>query len=141
MTEEIDIETIVIDPQAMNIVNRVAAGCRQSGVFHCRGGLMVEGSIEGDIEIVGGPLVLMPEGVIAGRISGDGEAYLFGTIRPRSASEPSELEVAGQAYLTQSLRAQANITAGAIRSYLGAQVEGRVNTLPPRAPGDESPRP
>jgi cytoskeletal protein CcmA (bactofilin family) len=135
LTEEVDIETIVIDPQAMNIVNRVAAGCRQSGVFHCRGGLMVEGSIEGDIEIVGGPLVLMPEGVIAGRISGDGQAYLFGTIRARSASEPSELEVAGEAFLTQTLRARANITAGAIRTYRGAQVEGRVDTLAGRQDG------
>ncbi len=130
MTEEIDIETIVIDPQAMNIVNRVAAGCRQSGFFHCKGGLMVEGSIEGEIEIVGGPLVLMPEGVIAGKITGDGETYLFGTIRPRFANEPSELAVVGQAFLTQTLRARANITAGAIRSYLGAQVEGRVDTAP-----------
>lgn len=129
MTEEIDIETIVIDPQAMNIVNRVAAGCRQSGVFHCQGGLMVEGRIEGEIDIVGGPLVLMPEGVIAGRISGDGEAYLFGTIAPRCANEPSELEVAGEAFLTQSLRARANIKASAIRSYQGAQVEGRVDTV------------
>ena len=129
MTEAIDIETIVIDPQAMNIVNRVAAGCRQSGVFHCQGGLMVEGQIEGEIEIVGGPLVLMPEGVIGGRISADGEAYLFGTIAPRCANEPSELEVAGQAFLSQSLRAHANIKAGAIRSYLGAQVEGRVDTV------------
>ena len=130
MTEEIDIETIVIDPQAMNIVNRVAAGCRQSGVFHCQGGLMVEGRIEGDIEIVGGPLVLMPEGVIGGRISGDGEAYLFGTIAARCTNEPSELEVAGQAFLTQTLRARANIKAGAIRSYFGAQVDGRVDTVP-----------
>jgi cytoskeletal protein CcmA (bactofilin family) len=129
LNEEIDIETIVIDPQAMNIVNRVAPGCRQSGFFHCKGGLMVEGSIEGEIEIVGGPLVLMPEGVIAGRIRGDGEAYLFGTIRPRCANEPSEVAVAGEAFLTQTLRARANITTGAIRWYHGAQVDGRIDTL------------
>jgi len=135
LTEEIDIETIVIDPQAMNIVNRVAPGCRQSGVFHCQGGLMVEGCIEGDIEIVGGPLVLMPGGVIAGRISADGQAYLFGTIRARCANEPSVLEVAGEAFLTQTLRARANITAGSIRSYQGAEVDGRIDTGPRKASG------
>jgi cytoskeletal protein CcmA (bactofilin family) len=129
LTEKADTESIVIDPVAMNIVNRVAPGCRQSGVFYCEGGLMVEGTIEGDIQVIGGPLVLMPEGVIAGKITGNAEAYLFGTIRARSDTELSELDMGGAVFLTETLRAQANITAGAIKSYEGAQVEGRIKTV------------
>ncbi len=134
MTEKADTESIVIDPVAMNIVNRVAPGCRHSGVFYCEGGLMVEGTIEGDIQVIGGPLVLMPEGVIAGKITGDAEAYLFGTIRARSDTELSELDIGGAVFLTETLRAQANITAGAIKSYEGAQVEGRIKTVKRAAP-------
>jgi cytoskeletal protein CcmA (bactofilin family) len=122
-------ESIVIDPVAMNIVNRVAAGSRQTGVLHCDGGLMVEGTIEGEVHISGGPFVLMPEGVLVGKVVGDGEAYLFGTIRERSENELSELDVAGAVFLTEKLRAKANITAGAIKSYEGAQVEGRIKTM------------
>ena len=44
-------ESIVIDPVAMKIVNRVAAGSRQTGVLHCEGGLMVEGTIEGEVHV------------------------------------------------------------------------------------------
>ncbi|MEJ8839376.1 bactofilin family protein [Ramlibacter sp. AN1133] len=129
MTDQRDTETIVIDPVAMHIVNRVAGGCRQSGTFHCKGGLMVEGRMEGEIEVTDGPLVLMPEGVIAGKITAHGEAYLFGTLGPRSDTQLSELEVGGAVFLAETLRAQADISAGAIKSYEGAQVEGRIRTV------------
>jgi len=128
LTEQRDTETIAIDPVAMHIVNRIAAGCRQSGTFQCQGGLMVEGRMEGEIEVVGGPLVLMPQGVVAGKIKAHAEAYLFGTIDPRSDTEPSVLEVGGAVFLAETLRARADITAGAIKSYEGAQVEGRIST-------------
>lgn len=90
---------------------------------------MVEGTIEGEIHVSGGPFVLMPNGVVAGKVVGDGEAYLFGNIRTRSDTELSELDIAGAVFLTETLRAQANITAGAIKSYEGAQVEGRIKTV------------
>lgn len=124
-----DGESIVIDPVAMKIVNRVAAGTRQSGVLHCEGGLMVEGTIEGEVHVTGGPVVLMPSGVIRGKVFADAEAYLFGTIQALSENVLSELDVAGAVFLTETLRAEANITAGAIKSYEGAQVEGRIKTV------------
>ena len=131
MTEQSDTESIVINPVAMNIVNRVAAGGHLSGNFHCKGGLLVEGTLEGEIEVLDGPLVLMPQGVLAGKITAKGEAYLFGTIRPRSDSQPSELDVGGAAFLAETLRAHADISAAAIKSYVGAQVEGRIRTAQP----------
>lgn len=124
-----DGESIVIDPVAMKIFNRVAAGSRQSGVLHCEGGVIVEGTIDGEVHVSGGPFVLMPNGVVAGKVVCDGEAYLFGTVRARSDTELSDLDVAGAVFLTETLRAQANITAGAIKSYDGAQVEGRIKTV------------
>lgn len=124
-----DGESIVIDPVAMNILNRVAPGTRQSGVLHCAGGLMVEGTIEGEVHVTGGPFVLMPNGLIRGKVVADAEAYLFGTVQALSENVLSELDVAGAVFLTETLRAEANITAGAIKSYEGAQVEGRIKTV------------
>lgn len=123
-----DNESIVIDPVAMNIVNRVAEGSHQSGVLRCHGGLIVEGTIEGEVHVTGGPFVLMPNGAVAGKVVADAEAYLFGTIRARGDNELSDLDIAGAVFLTETLRAHANITAGAIKSYDGAQVEGRIKT-------------
>lgn len=124
-----DAESIVLDPVAMKIFNRVSAGSRQTGVLHCEGGLLVEGTIEGEVYVHGGPFVLMPNGVVAGKVVGDAEAYLFGTICARSETELSDLDMAGAVFLTETLLAQANITAGAIKSYDGAQVEGRIKTV------------
>ncbi len=73
-------ESIVIDPVAMKIINRIAAGSRSEGVLECQGGVMVEGSFVGTLVVKGGPLVLMPVGVIRGVMTCDGDAYLFGTI-------------------------------------------------------------
>lgn len=129
MSDSADSQSIVIDPASMNIVNRIAAGTVQRGNCHCQGGLLVQGRIEGVIEVTGGPLVLMPEGEIRGSIRADGEAYLFGTVLSEEDEKLSELEVAGTVFLAETLQAKANITAGAFKSWEGAQVEGRIRTV------------
>ncbi len=134
MNENAESQSIVIDPVAMNIVNRVAPGTVQTGACRWVGGLLVQGRIEGDLEVVGGPLVLMPEGEIAGNVCGDGEAYLFGKVLARSDAELSELDIAGTVFLAETLHAKANITAGAFKSWEGAQVEGRIKTMKRTAP-------
>lgn len=123
---------IVIDPVAMNIVNRVAPGSFQSGTYRSAGGLLVEGKIEGDVEVTGGPLVLMPEGEITGSIRVDGEAYLFGTIGALSEQELSNVEIAGVVYLAETLQAKANITCGTFVNYHGARIYGHIWSSPPR---------
>jgi cytoskeletal protein CcmA (bactofilin family) len=129
LTEIAESQSIDIDPVAMNIVNRVAAGTVQKGSCRWAGGLLIQGRIEGDLEVVGGPIVLMPGGEIAGNIRGDGEAYLFGNVLAQSDDELSELDIAGTVYLAETLHAKANITAGAFKSWEGAQVEGRIKTM------------
>ncbi len=129
MTETPDSQSIIIDPAAMNIVNRVAPGSVQTGTYKCSGGLLVQGRVEGDIEVVGGPLVLMPEGEITGTIRADGEAYLFGKVHAVTEDRLSELDILGTVFLAETLHARANITAGAFKSFDGAQVEGRIRTV------------
>lgn len=129
MTEQANNEDLDIDPVAMNIVNRIAAGSHHVGTFKWEGGLMIQGKIEGEISVVGGPILLMPEGEMAGVIRGDGKAFLCGKIGPRSNTELSEVDVAGSVFLTETLTAHANITAASFKFYEGAQVEGKIKTL------------
>lgn len=122
-------ESIVIDPEAMNIVNRVAPGTRSVGEFHYAGGVLVEGRLEGSIHVTGGPLVLMPGGEIAGTVHGDGDAILAGTVHPPANGMASEIVVLGTVFMTETLVAKANLTAAAFKPYQGAQLDGRIRTL------------
>ena len=40
-------ETLLLDPVAMNIVNRVAEGCVLAGQLHFKGGLLLQGRLDG----------------------------------------------------------------------------------------------
>ncbi len=122
-------ESIVIDPVAMKIVNRIAPGTKYEGTLECEGGVIVEGIISGTLSVRGGPLVLMPSGVARGMLACDGDAYLFGTIEALPNGEPSELDAFGAVFLTETVNAKANITAGAFKTYEGSQVDGRIKTV------------
>lgn len=67
-------ESIVIDPVAMKIVNRIAAGSKCEGSLECEGGVIIEGVFSGTLSVKGGPLVLMPGGVARGMLACDGDA-------------------------------------------------------------------
>ncbi len=129
MSNAMDAETLVIDPASMNVVNRVAPGSRCIGNNSYAGGLLVQGFIEGHIEVADGPLVLMPDGVIAGTIMVSGDAYLFGTVNEKDSGELSEVTVQGVVYLAETAAAKSNITAAAFKTFEGAQVEGRIKTV------------
>lgn len=129
MTDAIDTESLVISPKGMRIVNRIASGTRHTGTLHCDGGLIIEGTVDGDIVIIGGVLALMPEGVVCGKATSDGDAYLLETFLGGEDGELSEIEARGAVFLTEMLRAQANIAADAIKTYEGAQIEGRIKTV------------
>lgn len=130
MTDKIEsAESLVLDPVAMNIVNRIAPGTQASGAWTCAGGLMLQGKFEGDLIVTGGPFVLMPEGSFSGNLQCDHDLYLSGTVLPKATGELSEIEGAGAAFFAETLDAKANITAGAFKTYEGSQVEGHIRTV------------
>jgi cytoskeletal protein CcmA (bactofilin family) len=121
-------ESIIIDPVAMNIVNRIAPGSTFRGVLECNGGLMIQGTLEGDAKVFGGPVVLMQEGVIKGDVQCTGDLFLFGKVVVKETGEFSELSANGAAFLAETMDAHANITSSAIKTYEGAQIHGRIST-------------
>lgn len=121
-------ESIIIDPVGMNIVNRIAPGSTFRGNMECHGGLMVQGTLDGNARVTGGPVVLMQEGTIKGDVNCSGDMYLFGTVDLKDTGEQSELVASGAAFLADTLDAKANITSAAIKTYEGAQIHGRIST-------------
>ncbi len=121
-------DAITIDPVAQNIVNRVAAGTVITGDITCDGGIMIEGTVQGNLIVKGGPLVLRASGVIAGAVEVHHDAYLLGTIRAQDDDLLSEIAVMGTAFLGSTLDAAANIQAGAMKTYEGSRIDGRIRT-------------
>ena len=60
-------DTLTIDPIAMYVINRVAAGSVLSGELEFEGGLLVQGAIAGNIR-VRGRLIIWTGGVVRGRV-------------------------------------------------------------------------
>jgi len=121
-------ETLTIDPIREGVVNRIAAGTVHKGDLFCAGGLWVEGTVLGNLE-VDGVLVLSPGSTASGRIVARGpRAVLAGAVLPATETQLSEIYVVGTAHLASTLTAKANITAGELMFYTGAQIEGRIRT-------------
>jgi cytoskeletal protein CcmA (bactofilin family) len=100
-------DTLTIDPIAMNVVNRVAAGCRLDGDLQFDGGLLVRGTV---------------------RVQGD--FYLFGQLGGTDASaQDTQLECVGMAYVAQTGVSTGTLMAKRLQLYEGADLRGPFKTL------------
>lgn len=122
-------QSIDIDPVGMNIVSRIAPGSKFTGNLVCSGGILIQGEIEGDLLVTGGPVVLMQEGRIKGNTDCDQDAYLFGTIEQKVEGHNSEVNVGGAVFLAQTFSGKANITAAAFKTFEGAALDGTIRTI------------
>lgn len=122
-------DTLTVDPIAMNVVNRVAAGSRLSGDLQFEGGLLVQGEISGRIR-VNGRLIIWKGGVIKGNVRVQGDFYLFGHLGAQDASaEDTQLECLGMAYVAQSGVSTGTLMAKRLQLYEGADLRGPFKTL------------
>jgi cytoskeletal protein CcmA (bactofilin family) len=124
-------DTLTIDPIAMNIVNRVAAGAQLNGTLQFEGGLLVQGEISGDIT-VNGRLIIWAGGVVRGRIKVMGDFYLFGQLgAPAASAEDTILKCVGMAYVANTGVATGTLLASKLTLYDGADLQGPFRTLKP----------
>ena len=121
---------ITIDPKAMNIVNRLAAGSLSTGPLHLNGGLLLQGDHRGNLTVRGGPLVIAEGGSIAnGTIEVDGDTYVFGRVgAPDDAVAPTFLRCSGVLHLTSKAISYGTLQCAKPAIYEGAQVRGTVET-------------
>lgn len=122
-------DTLTIDPIAMAVINRVAAGSVLSGDLEFEGGLLVQGAITGNIH-VRGRLIIWTGGVVRGRVKVDGDFYLFGQLGASAGSpHDTSLECQGMACVSKTGVSTGTLLARRLQLYEGASLQGPFKTL------------
>jgi hypothetical protein len=122
-------DTLTIDPVAMNVVNRVAAGSQLIGEQQYDGGLLVQGTLGGVIR-VHGRLIVWAGGLVRGRLVVMGDLYLFGQLGdPAAGAQDTQLECLGTAYVASTASSTGTLIAQRLRLYEGADLQGPFKTL------------
>lgn len=122
-------DTLTLDPIAMNVVNRVAAGTQLEGKLQFDGGLLVQGEIAGNIR-VNGRLIVWTGGLVRGRIRVTGDLYLFGHLgAPEADAQETVLECLGMAYVSKTGFSSGTLMARRLQLYEGADLQGPFKTL------------
>lgn len=122
-------DTLTLDPIAMNVVNRVAAGSVLDGDLQFDGGLLVQGEINGQIR-VNGRLIVWTGGVVRGRIRVTGDLYLFGQLGAAGGNpHETSLECQGMAYVSRTGVSTGTLMARRLQLYEGADLQGPFKTL------------
>lgn len=122
-------DTLTLDPIAMNVVNRVAAGSQLSGENFFEGGLLVQGEISGHLRI-NGRLIIWSGGVVRGRVRVMGDLYLFGRLGDAGGGpQDTSLECTGMAYVANTGVSTGTLMARRLQLYEGADLQGPFKTL------------
>lgn len=126
-------DTLVIDPVKMNIVNRIAADTVLAGDFLFKGGLLLQGTLQGVGEIAG-RLVVWHDARLIGRFRILGDLYLLGQLGEATETEDevddqTEIECQGTAYVASSGVSTGTLIAARLRMYDGAILQGPFRTL------------
>lgn len=124
-------DVLTIDPVAMNVINRVAAGSTVDGQLNFEGGVLVQGVLSGNIE-VRGRLIVWAGGVVHGNIHVWGDLYLFGQLGETNArAADTVITCMGTAFVAHSGVSTGTLTAQRLRLYEGADLQGPFRTLKP----------
>jgi Polymer-forming cytoskeletal len=126
-------DTLVIDPVKMNIVNRIAADTVLAGDFLFKGGLLLQGTLQGIGEIAG-RLVVWHDARLIGRFRVLGDLYLLGQLGEATETDDdiddeTEIECQGTAYVASSGVSTGTLIAAKLRMYDGAVLQGPFRTL------------
>lgn len=123
-------DTLVIDPVKMNITNRVTEGTHLAGQLTFQGGLLLQGSLEGQGEIAG-RLVIWHTGQLRGRFRVLGDLVLLGHLGgvTDDTDKNTVVECQGTAYVASTGISTGTILAARLRMYDGATLQGAFKTL------------
>ncbi|HVZ44643.1 MAG TPA: polymer-forming cytoskeletal protein [Ramlibacter sp.] len=121
-------DILTIDPVAMNIVNRVAPGTEILGRVDFHGGVLVQGRLGGDI-YVRGPVIVLGDGMLTGRLRVEGDLYVFGRVGETAAApDDTLLECHGTLYVASTGVTTGTLTAYHLILYEGADIRGPFTT-------------
>lgn len=122
-------ESVVIDPVAMGITNRIARGGSTSGPMTLKGGLMLQGVHQGDLTVAGHLVVCEGAGVSGGVIAVAGDVFVLGRIGgPLGKDLETQLGCSGTLHLTRTSEVYGDLRCARPAVYEGAKVFGQLNT-------------
>lgn len=123
-------DTLLIDPVQMNIVNRVAEGTALEGQLLFKGGLLLEGTLRGEGEIAG-KLLIWHTGQLTGRFRVLGDLYVLGHLGGAVDDEDphTQVECHGTVFIAQSGVCTGTLSATRLRLYDGGTLQGPFHTL------------
>jgi cytoskeletal protein CcmA (bactofilin family) len=123
-------DILKIDPVALGITNRLSAGCTSIGHHQYQGGILVQGSLGGHVQ-VNGDLVLWAGGLLEGTIEVAGDIYIFGQLgKEESQPNSTVIKAQGSVFAAGTCISFGTIYGRAIKLYDGAQLFGPFMTIP-----------
>lgn len=112
-------DTVKINFEQQNVQCRIPKECRITGDFHAECGVLVEGEISGGVvRVERGPLIVMPDAVVKGRIHVTGDLYVMGTVEGEHAA------IDGVVYVTSTGRLKGSMHAQHYEVYAGSVMVG-----------------
>ena len=122
-------ETLVIDPIALKVVNRIADTCRLTGDLVFEGGLLLQGQVAGQVR-VHGPLIVGVGGQIHGQITVIGDLYLMGCFGAAGEqASDSHLRCHGTVFVSHTGVCTGTLSARCLQTCRGADVQGPFHIL------------
>lgn len=124
-------DTLVLDPVAMHIVNRVAEGTVLEGNnLNFKGGLLLQGTLRGEGEIAG-RLVIWHTGQLQGRFRILGDLIVLGHLGgvTDDTDTTTAVECQGTVQVASTGVCTGSLSAARLRLYEGGVMQGPFRTL------------
>lgn len=125
-------KTITLDTLIHNIRSKVDSGCNISGEVVSDSGLLVEGTIIGDVVVSGGPLLIMPGAKLLGNILCHGDLVACGQLGNPDANPRQKITVMGLTQLANTSIVAADLYHHGLEVYEGACITSEVKDLRPK---------
>jgi len=122
--------SVIIDPVAMNIVNKIALGTKSAGTIACSGGLLLQGEHRGELTVKDGPLVIYEGAVLFGSVEVHDDIYVFGQVG-EPGDKLTELTSFGTVHLTSKAVVHGALRCVKLATYNGSQIHGSLETIQP----------
>ncbi|MCA6216752.1 polymer-forming cytoskeletal protein [Ideonella sp. B7] len=123
-------DTLLLDPVALNIVNRIAEGTVLEGTLNFKGGLLLQGTLRGEGEIAG-RLVIWHTGQLQGRFRILGDLIVLGHLGGvTDDTDPGTVvECQGTVQVASTGVCTGSLSAARLRLYDGGVLQGPFRTL------------
>ncbi len=121
-------DNLVIDPLAMNIVNRIAPESSINGDVTYQGGVLLQGTLSGRGHVFG-RLIVWHGAQLQGHFRVMGDLYVFGRVGSAANGNQTVIECMGTAYIANTAVSTGTISAQRLRLYEGAELQGPFKTI------------